>query len=485
MILGLSAGAVAILYRYLLSLIDPFLLNLAGLVKTKPSIIALCLVMLTMLALIINYLLKKESLIAGSGIPQVEAELNGMFKTNHLKILLFKFIGGLLCAFGGLSLGREGPSIQLGAMAASYVNQKLSLLDERLALTVGSASGLAAAFSAPLAGVMFALEELHHNFNSKVLVLVMIAAVSADAFASIFFGFATSFNFVINDKLALELYPLVMIEGILIGLLGVFYNRMTLKFQSMFKKIPRIYRLAIAFAFSLLFLCFFPYVLGGGHLALEYVRADSLLSFIALLLILKLLFSFISFGSGAVGGIFFPLLVIGSLFGSLYALSLLEFNLIEQSYFYNFVILAMAGFFSAIVRAPITGIILIFEMTGSLSNLLALTLVSLIAYLVAEAMKCDPIYESLLDNYQSEEERSLEVENINLVISYGSCLIDKMIRDIDWPMGVQVTMILRHGENVIASGATTLKMGDTLSFAIQKNNYYAIKKELEESFNLK
>ena len=116
------------------------------------------------------------------------------------------------------------------------------------------------------------------------------------------------------------------------------------------------------------------------------------------MLVAKFLFSIISFGSGAPGGIFFPLLIIGGTFGAVFGYISINYLGISSELFNNFIIISMAGYFTAIVRAPITGIILITEMTGSFSNLLSLSIVSIISYIIADALKSEPIYDSLLKN---------------------------------------------------------------------------------------
>ncbi|HBI27116.1 MAG TPA: ClC family H(+)/Cl(-) exchange transporter, partial [Peptococcaceae bacterium] len=124
----------------------------------------------------------------------------------------------------------------------------------------------------------------------------------------------------------------------------------------------------------------------------------SSITFLCLLLLFKFILSMISFGSGAPGGIFFPLLVMGSIIGAIFGNVAINFLGFDQSLFFNFVIIAMAGFFTAIVRAPITGIILLIEMTGSFANLLSLTFVSIVTYITATLLKSKPIYDTLLRN---------------------------------------------------------------------------------------
>lgn len=140
-----------------------------------------------------------------------------------------------------------------------------------------------------------------------------------------------------------------------------------------------------------------PELLGSGHNLIDALTHGELaLTSVVFLLVAKFVFSAICFGSGAPGGIFFPLLVLGAFIGGIFGMVGTTYFGMSPEYINNFVLLAMAGYFTAIVRAPITGIILIFEMTGSLSQMLSLSVVSIVAYVVASLMKSEPIYESLL-----------------------------------------------------------------------------------------
>ena len=133
-----------------------------------------------------------------------------------------------------------------------------------------------------------------------------------------------------------------------------------------------------------------------------------LLGAAAAILAAKFLFSIISFGSGAPGGIFFPLLVLGAFIGGVFALACVQYLGLDPGYVNNFVVLAMAGYFTAIVRAPMTGLILIFEMTGSVSQMLSLAVVALAAYIVATWLKSKPIYDSLLESQLSTMEKGMK-----------------------------------------------------------------------------
>ena len=185
------------------------------------------------------------------------------------------------------------------------------------------------------------------------------------------------------------------------------------------------------------------------------------------LLAAKFLFSLICFGSGAPGGIFFPLLVLGALIGGAYSTFAAEFLGLDASYISNFVLLAMAGYFTAIVRAPITGIILIFEMTGQVSQMLSMSLVAIVAYLTATAVKSEPIYESLLGNLlrnkgiQVCEERGEKVLQ-EFVIAHGSPLENQTVSQEDWPVSCLLVAVRRNATELIPKGKTQLMAGDVL-----------------------
>ena len=311
-------------------------------------------------------------------------------------MLLAKFVGGLLTIGAGLSLGREGPSIQLGAMAGKGVSRlcRRDVTEERMLLTCGASAGLSAAFNAPLAGVLFSLEELHKDFSTDVLLSTMSASITADFISRTLFGLGPVFSFPELSMMPLAHYWMVLLLGALLGLVGVFYNFCVAKAQDLYAKIPWAYvRAFLPFLLAGVLLVVYPAVLGGGHNLVEAVSQDQALQGLLVLFAVKFLFSMASFGAGVPGGIFLPLLVLGAVVGSSFSQGAHLLGLDTATG--NFVILGMAGLFAAIVRAPVTGIVLISEMTGSFSHLLTLSLVSLAAYVVADLLHSPPVYRPL------------------------------------------------------------------------------------------
>lgn len=399
---GLIGGFIVLLYRVALTFAGNWLIKILSYIKGNPFRCAVWFLILMALAWIVGRLVKWEPMISGSGIPQVEGEVSGRLSQNWKRVLPAKFAGGFLCMLGGLSLGREGPSIQLGAMAGQGISRALGRgkREEKFLMTCGASAGLSAAFHAPLAGMMFAVEEIHKTFSIPILLPVMTASVTADYIASHILGLDPVFHFQITEYLPQNYYWLLILLGILVGVSGVFYNWGMLKAQELYRKIPFLKetgRLLIAFLTAGVLGLVMPSVLGSGSgLIASLTKGEMVLGMVVLTLVVKFLFSAVSFGSGAPGGIFFPLLILGALLGAVFAMTGAEFFGLDPVYINNFVLLGMTGFFTAIVRAPLTGIILLFEMSGSISQMLSLSIVSVTAYIVATLMRSEPIYDSLL-----------------------------------------------------------------------------------------
>ena len=387
-LVGGIGGLVVLLYRMCLEYAGKWLNMILEYARQSPVRIAAWFLILIAMAWLVGKLVNYEPMISGSGIPQLEGEMAGKLEQKWWKVLPAKFVGGFLCLLGGLALGREGPSIQLGAMVGKGISRGMDRgkTEERFLLTCGASAGLSAAFHAPLAGVMFSLEEVHKNFSVSVLLSVMTASLTADFLSSTVLGVDSVFQFDIIKALPQEYYWMIVALGIVLGATGAFYNWFTLKVQSLYnnaKFLNTSTKLIIPFVCAGILGFTAPELLGSGHALIEYLtNTDVMLGTVLFILIGRFIFSAVSFGSGAPGGIFFPLLVLGGFIGGTFATVGVQFFGLDAMYINNFVLLAMAGYFAAIVRAPLTGIILIFEMTGSLSQMLSLSIVSIVAFKV-------------------------------------------------------------------------------------------------------
>ncbi|MCI5687811.1 MAG: ClC family H(+)/Cl(-) exchange transporter [Emergencia sp.] len=436
------------------------------------------------------YCSRKVPLCTGSGIPQVKGELLGQMEQNWWQVICAKFVGGI-CAIGaGLSLGREGPSIQLGAMVGKGFSRLSGRLrtEEKMLMTCGAGAGLAGAFGAPLAGVVFSLEELHKNFSTEILLSTMAASIASDFVSSYIFGLSPVFGLSIEGKMPLARYWMIILLGAMLGVFGVFYNWVTAKVQDAYDKLPRrSMRIAVPFICVIGLAAFFPYVLGSGHgLVTEVADGYFGLSMLATLLVLKFCFSMISFGSGVPGGIFLPLLVLGAISGGLFAEGTGQVLGFENSYLANFVILGMAGMFSSIVRAPITGVILITEMSGDFKNFLSLATVALAAYIVADPLRGKPIYDQLLERmlskgkaYGTTEETRGHKVLMEAQVYIGSRMDGEKIEKMLLPAGCLVVSVEREHKEIVPGGSTVLRGGDKLILLCAQGDVQKVEEKLD------
>lgn len=510
---GSIVGLVIALFRIMIVKADHARQIAVHLVKVRPVYAFAVLLLLVLIAWILDKLIRFEPDISGSGIPQIEGELKGLEDQNWRKVLAAKFAGCVLAIGGGLALGREGPSIQLGGMIGKgFARRKNALLtEERMLMSCGAGAGLAAAFGAPLAGVLFALEELHKNFSAEVLVSTMAASAVADYIAVNIIGLRPVFDFDVEHRIPLRLYWAVVLLGVILGILGVIYNKLLDKMQDFFDRLGnKFISIGIMLMISFLMMFIYPTVLGSGN-NLVKVISDGKFTLIALaiLLVAKLLFSTGSFGTGTPGGIFLPLLVIGAITGELYSTFLSTAFGVEEYYIKGFVIIAMAGFFSAIVRAPITGVILITEMTGNFMTLLSLVSASLVAYVVADLLGGEPVYDQLMHRRQRKKVESgsgthdhdyladvysksdkkyvkkrISIRERKVVIDssihIGSMMDGHKVMELGLPEGSLIVSVMRDGKEIIPHGSTILNGGDDLEILCRLKDIAATEVVLDE-----
>jgi H+/Cl- antiporter ClcA len=394
--------------------------------------------LLLIIAYVIHRIVTFEPMSAGSGIPQVKGTILGIFKMHWGRILIGKMLGGTLAIGAGLSLGREGPSIQMGAVVGQGLSRLLgrTRMEERYLITSGASAGLAAAFNAPLAGVIFSLEELHKNFSSAVLLPTIAAALTADVISQYFFGANPIFHFLGLPILPAKHYGLVILLGIFTGVSAIAFNKALVKTLDYYdkqswvtgwKKIAVPLMLAGLLGFSL------PEILGGGNDLVNTLASVPLeLSLLCILLLAKFLFTMISYGSGVPGGIFLPLLVIGALTGAIFGDISIQYGFIDVAYRTNLIILSMA------------------------------------AYLIADLAKTRPIYDELLSRslakqgahtkHGSDKKRMV----LEIPVGSGSALEGKLIKEVCWPPSCLLVSIKRGENELVPKGDARMITGDYL-----------------------
>ncbi|MDR2742111.1 MAG: ClC family H(+)/Cl(-) exchange transporter [Treponema sp.] len=406
-VIGIAAGLVIVLFRFFLSKADTLRRGLYEALSHLPwywTLIWIAVLVLT--GLFLGWAAKMRPMIKGSGIPQVKGALLRLMPLQWLPDLPLKFVTGVLGLGAGLSLGREGPSIQIGAYIGQGVLSvfRRSHREQKYLVAAASAAGVAAAFNAPLAGVLFVLEELQPSFTPIFLACTMGASMAADAVAGYFFGQGPVFDFRHIEVLPLEHLPSIILLGIICALLGDLFKRSLYGSLNLYDRlrIPQTIRPIIPLLASVPLGLFLFDVTGGGHTLIESLSADLpaaewSLGLIGLLLAGKILFTALCYGSGTSGGIFLPLLACGALTGCGLGKLLVMTGLAVESQSLNYVILGMAAFFTGAVKAPVTAVVLILEMSGNFNHLGGLVLVSFSSFIASELIGSRPVYAVLLE----------------------------------------------------------------------------------------
>lgn len=483
-IVGIVTGLIVVSYRSAISFLEERRIDfLHGAASSVPVSLAWIAIAAAVGALV--YLLVRAApYIKGSGIPQVKASLMRRIQPLWKKELPFKFAGGSLALGVGFSLGREGPSIQLGALAGEAIGELARRSEyKRYLVTAGAAAGISAAFNAPLAGVLFCVEELHKNVSPTMLTSSLIASFCANAVMWTFYGNSPVFGISLASTLPLNLYfSAILFIGVVSGALGSLFNRGLLAFQAAYKRIAPndALRLVSAFAAVAAVSLLVPALAGGGDKIIASIgQAHMTLWPVAALLVGKMAFTLFSYASGAPGGIFLPMLAIGALIGA-FSTSLFEAIGIPSVYLMNYVLIGMVGFFTAVVRAPITGAVLITEMAGSFAHFPAFILVSVIASLVSGILKTKPIYDSLLA--QIAPERSTAQNSrptiLHIPVLEGSILETCARAQESLPAGCILVSVERGEEDLFPSAGLDILPGDVLHIVVEKGSAHSLKERL-------
>lgn len=480
-LVGLAAGLLAVGFQRALWLAEQCRSTLLAWLRQFPTWgwLVLPLLAAALGALASWITVRRAPEASGSGIPHVKGVLLHVRALRWRQLLPVKFLAGVLAIGAGFSLGREGPSVQMGAAAGDLIGDVLHAprRERRHLIACGSGAGLAAAFNAPLAGFIFVIEELQRELSTVTYGTALIAAVVADVLTRACTGQLPSFHVTGYPMPPLSALPLFALLGLAAGVVGVGFNRGLLATLSAFhrwNRLPPWGRAALVGALVGLVGWWMPEALGGGHHTAEALlrgeyNSASLVRFLLPLLAVKMALTLLSYATGVPGGIFAPLLVLGALVGLITGnLSTLAFPALAPTPA-AFAVVGMAATFTAIVRAPLTGVVLILEMTNNYGQLLPLLVACLLAYLVAERLRSAPVYEALLEydlarkgvNTAHSEPLLLE-----MVVEPDSPLAGRRVRAAGFPPGCLLVTIRRAGAEIVPSGDTLLEPGDHLTVVI-------------------
>tara|TARA_B100001971_G_C18268024_1_gene596393 strand:- start:75778 stop:77553 length:1776 start_codon:yes stop_codon:yes gene_type:complete len=395
LVVGVGAAFIAVSYAQIIDFITHYLYP-EHQISTQSIVIGACMVFVS------GYITTRiESKTSGSGIPQTKIAYVAHHGVITFKTWFLKFISSVLSLGSGMSLGREGPTVTTAAGLGSSLGGIFSLSKSQIKglLAVGASGGIAAAFNTPIAAVLFTLEEIVGNMNTKSLGPIVISSVIAAVSARVMLGgesIFSGFHFRFEDPTELPFY---LIVGILAAFLGPLWVKFIIRLRSFSLKILKGHKLTYMMLtfFVIVFVgSMFPEVFGGGHHVIQDALQSKIFSLktLALLFVLKFFFTSLCYSTGISGGLFMPTLFLGAIIGSAVGVFAVELhpgiNTIGA-----FAMVGMGAFFISVIRAPFTSIIMIFEMTQEYKIILPLMIANITAFLISKKLMNGSIYEQI------------------------------------------------------------------------------------------
>lgn len=478
-LIGIVAGTIGSAFRYIIHWGNEYRHEYMASATIEQIIIWTGMMMI--LGWCCHWLLRWAPLSGGSGIPQIEGEMKGIFNMKPFPTLVSKFFGGAFTGIVGFSVGREGPSVQLGGATGKLLSKWFgsSLREERILTSAGAAAGLTAAFSAPVSGAIFVFEEVHKSFYPKLIIPTFSATIASNLITSLVFGLTPSLGFTVMESIPIEYFSTLLMLGVCVGFFGIIFNRMIVGAKSLYDrmKISRGWKISLTFLGVTLLGLDSQLLLGGGNdVVTMMVEHQQTLQLLLYIVIGKIILTSICYGNGAQGGIFLPMVVIGSAVGALIHGILVEVHMLPNAFGSSFIICGMAGMLAASMRTPLLSILLVLEMTDSFHSIYQVGTVAIIAYLTAEFMKELPIYDNLLHRMSQgivgvEEEQTFFQTRLAVVCPYAG----KMLKDIEMPRGSMIVSIDRGGQAIVPVATTVLECGDELYVSCTKGKLKDVK----------
>lgn len=423
-IVGTLAGLVGVAFEKAVNWVQ--MQRLSTLAQSGDNlwlIFPLAFVLSALLAMCGYYLVRRFAPeAAGSGIPEIEGALEELRPVRWWRVIPVKFFGGMGTLGAGMVLGREGPTVQLGANVGRMVLDLFRLRSTEARhslLATGAAAGLSAAFNAPLAGILFIIEEMRLQFRYSLISIkaVFIGVIMSSIVFRIFNGDHAVIEVGKLTNAPVNTLWLYLLLGMIFGCVGVLFNALIFRTQDKFQQLHGGRMQTILLMGAVLGgICgvlgvIQPETAGGGASLIPIAAAGNYsIGMLLFIFIARMVTTLLCFGSGAPGGIFAPMLALGTLLGTAFGMASSALFPELQLQPGTFAIAGMGALFAASVRAPLTGIVLVLEMTDNYQLILPMIITCLGATLLAQFLGGKPLYSSLLARTLARQQQQQDAQ---------------------------------------------------------------------------
>ncbi len=491
LIAGIFTGVLIFLFKLLSGCVFEWSASLYGYVRENPQWLPCLVLGASLLGLAAAWILKYAQNCRGGGIPTSVAILRGLIEFQWLKSILLLFLSALLTFLGGVPLGNEGPSVQMGTAVGRgtvRIFAKKQKAWDRYIMTGGACGGFAVATGAPLTGILFAFEEAHRRFSPMLFMSASMTVISATAvmrlLCAVFHVSPYMFDFQANAALPLRYLWIAVLIGVLCGVLAVLFTKLyTAVGRLLAEKLARIpFVCKIVATFALVSLAGFASegLIGSGHSIIhELTEGHGVWYLMLLYFCVRAVFLMFANRVGVSGGIFVPTLTFGALIGALCSQAAVRAGLLPAEYFIVPVIIGMASFLSASSRTPITAITFALEALAGLSNILPVAIGVTIAFLVIEIWGVTSLHDVVIHQkvVSFNEGKESTVVDSSVTVMPRAFAVGKEVRDILWPPTCTVLSIKKTTHSTQHAGV--MDAGDVLRIHYQTYDPEATREAIE------
>lgn len=417
--------------------------------------------------------------LRGGGIPTSIGILRGVISFKWLSTLLGVFFLSLTSFLFGVPLGNEGPSVQIGTAVGRgsvYSFTKKHRAWDRYSMTGGACAGFSVATGAPISGIMFSIEEAHRKISPMIVIVscisVLFAQLTTELVAPVFKVSTTLFPRLQLVELSLGDIWIPALIGIVMGLFAVlflkYYKVIHAFSNKKLSKIPAVYKIFFVFVITIaLGVCSFSFVSTGHELILKLFAGEGVVLILLLLLLARSTLTLLANSNRITGGIFLPILAIGTLVSALLGKIVVEYMGFAEEYYLTILVLGITACISGMMKMPITAIVFSIEALSGYGNIIYVVAVAAIAYMITEMFDVKSINDNVLERRVEaiNEDKTRMVIDTFVVVKKGSFAIDKHITDILWPANLFVLSLQHaktHDAEIDEHGASALHEGDVL-----------------------